>query len=73
MNLIVKMIKVYQNSPLRYRTNCRFYPTCSDYTIEAIKEHGTIKGGFMGFKRILRCNPFNKKFGYDTVPKKEKK
>lgn len=45
---------------------CRFYPTCSEYTLEALEKYGVLKGGFMAIKRILRCNPFNKG-GYDPV------
>jgi uncharacterized protein len=45
---------------------CRFYPTCSQYAIEAIEKYGALKGGIMAVKRILRCNPFNKG-GYDPV------
>ena len=52
---------------------CRFQPTCSNYAIEAIEEYGSIKGSFMTIKRILRCNPFNKKYRYDPVPLKERK
>ena len=52
---------------------CRFQPTCSNYAIEAINEYGNIKGSYLTIKRILRCNPFNKNYGYDPVPKKEKK
>jgi putative membrane protein insertion efficiency factor len=45
---------------------CRFYPTCSQYAIEAIERYGAFKGSIMAVKRILRCNPFNKG-GYDPV------
>jgi hypothetical protein len=45
---------------------CRFYPSCSSYAMEAIEKYGALKGGFMGFLRILRCNPFFKG-GYDPV------
>jgi len=38
---------------------CRFTPTCSEYTYQAIEKHGVIKGGIVGFWRVLRCNPFN--------------
>ena len=48
---------------------CRFYPTCSVYTSQSIHEYGALKGGWMGFKRILRCNPWNAG-GVDHVPKK---
>ena len=48
---------------------CRFYPSCSTYAVEAIKIHGAIKGGYLAFKRILRCNPLNEG-GEDPVPAK---
>lgn len=50
-------------------SGCRFYPTCSEYTLQAISRHGAIKGIIMGFCRILRCNPFCEG-GLDYVPKK---
>jgi len=46
---------------------CRFRPTCSQYAMEAIEKYGALKGGFLAFRRILRCNPFCKG-GYDPVP-----
>ena len=49
--------------------HCRFYPSYSQYTFEAIKEWGVIKGTFMGAKRICRCHPLNDG-GFDPVPKK---
>ena len=45
---------------------CKFYPTCSEYTKQAIEKYGSIKGGILGMWRILRCNPFSKG-GYDPV------
>ncbi len=54
-------------SPLLPHT-CRFYPTCSSYAVMAVKEFGVIKGAKLAFKRILSCNPKNKKCGYDPVP-----
>lgn len=65
--LLIFLIKIYRKyfSPLKVPC-CRFYPTCSQYVLEALQKHGIIKGGFMSIKRILRCNPFCKG-GYDPV------
>ncbi|MGH2665208.1 membrane protein insertion efficiency factor YidD [Flavobacterium sp.] len=46
---------------------CRYTPTCSQYTIEALQKHGLVYGGFLGAKRILSCHPWGKS-GYDPVP-----
>ena len=46
---------------------CRFQPTCSHYTLEAVEEFGAIKGSYLGIKRILRCHPWGSE-GYDPVP-----
>jgi len=61
MNLSQKTIKFYQKtiSPLLGHC-CRFYPSCSEYCYQAIEKYGTIKGIIKGFKRILRCHPWNK-------------
>lgn len=69
--MLIKLIKIYQNTPLHSHSHCRFNPTCSNYAIEAIKEYGSLRGSFLTIKRILRCNPFNKKYGFDPVPIKE--
>ncbi len=65
---LIFCIKGYQNyiSPITPKT-CRYEPTCSHYTIEALKKHGVFKGGWLGLKRILSCNPFGGS-GYDPVP-----
>lgn len=47
--------------------SCRFTPTCSQYMVEAVMKHGILKGGWLGIKRILRCNPWGGS-GYDPVP-----
>lgn len=46
--------------------HCRFYPTCSEYSKQAIIKYGAIKGSFLSIKRILKCHPFNKG-GYDPL------
>ena len=64
---VIVLIRGYQYliSPLLPQT-CRFYPTCSAYTIEAIKRYGTLRGGFKGLWRVLRCHPLSQG-GYDPV------
>ncbi len=51
---------------------CRFHPTCSEYTYQSVDRFGIFKGSWLGFKRIIRCHPWNDG-GYDPVPKKKKK
>ena len=70
--VVIWLIKKYQNMPLSSHSKCRFYPTCSNYAIMALNEYGFFKGMYLSIKRILRCNPFNKNFGYDPLPIKEK-
>ena len=69
---LIRIIKLYQITPLSSHQNCRFTPTCSNYAIEAISTYGAIKGSIMSIKRIMRCRPLGS-FGYDPVPKKEEK
>ena len=71
-NILIKLIRLYQKIPGEFHNNCNFTPTCSNYAIEAIERFGSIKGSYLTFKRILRCNPFGK-IGYDPVPKKKEK
>ena len=65
--LCIKLIEFYQkkiSTNLGHR--CKYYPTCSEYTKQAIEKYGVLKGIFKGFIRILRCNPFSKG-GYDPL------
>lgn len=68
--VIINIIKGYQKIPGNFHNNCRFVPTCSNYAIEAIDNYGCIKGLFLTFKRILRCNPLGKCV-YDPVPERK--
>ncbi len=65
---LIALVKFYQIciSPLK-PPSCRFTPTCSSYAIEALKKHGPIKGGYLSFRRILKCHPWGGS-GYDPVP-----
>jgi len=67
IKLSVYLIRFYQNyiSPLKGKT-CRFYPTCSEYTIQAISKYGFLKGIIISIKRISKCHPFYPG-GYDPV------
>jgi putative membrane protein insertion efficiency factor len=64
----ILLIKIYQVliSPL-FPPSCRFIPTCSQYSLEALKKYGILKGGWLSIKRILRCHPWGGN-GYDPVP-----
>lgn len=66
-NILIFFIRIYRKyiSPLK-KPCCRFYPTCSQYAIDAVQKYGALKGTGMAVCRITRCNPFCKG-GYDPV------
>ncbi|MDE7477226.1 MAG: membrane protein insertion efficiency factor YidD [Lachnospiraceae bacterium] len=66
--LLIWLIKFYRKylSPLKY-TKCPYFPSCSQYGLEAVEQYGALRGGLLSIWRILRCNPFSKG-GYDPVP-----
>ena len=65
--IFIYLIERYQKDISKFfRKNCKYYPTCSEYTKQAIMKYGVIKGCLYGLKRILKCNPFSKG-GYDPL------
>ncbi|MEX0963741.1 MAG: membrane protein insertion efficiency factor YidD [Pseudohongiellaceae bacterium] len=66
--LLIRLINAYQASlSLLIGNQCRFYPSCSQYTKEAIQLHGSVRGSLLGVRRICSCHPFHEG-GYDPVP-----
>lgn len=67
--VLIWMVRFYRRAISPYTPpSCRFVPTCSEYALEALEKYGALKGGWLAFKRLMRCNPFNKGDYYDPVP-----
>ncbi|XOQ43123.1 MAG: membrane protein insertion efficiency factor YidD [Clostridium sp.] len=68
--ILLFLIRFYQKAISPYKKPCcKYYPTCSNYAVQAIERFGAFKGFFLALYRILRCNPFSRG-GYDPVPEK---
>jgi putative membrane protein insertion efficiency factor len=67
--VLIVFLRVYQIliSPFLPPNTCRFYPTCSNYAVDAVRKHGAPKGFWLAVKRVARCHPYNPG-GYDPVP-----
>ena len=67
-HVIRLLIRAYQLgiSPL-LGARCRYYPSCSQYALEAVNQHGSVRGGWLAIRRLARCHPFHPG-GYDPVP-----
>ncbi len=66
--LALRVYKAYLS--VLFAGSCRFEPTCSQYAYEAIERFGVARGVWLGMKRLLRCHPLSRRFGYDPVPEK---
>ncbi len=65
---LLALIRFYQRVISRgLPASCRFYPSCSEYTYQAVEKYGAVRGGWLGLRRISRCHPWNAG-GYDPVP-----
>ncbi len=66
--IFILIIRLYQMILSPFMNNsCRFFPTCSEYGMQAIQKHGSLKGAWLTCKRICKCHPFHKG-GFDPIP-----
>lgn len=69
--LLIRLYQILISPPLHFLlgplAGCRFTPSCSEYTLQAVRLHGVVRGGWLGIRRIARCNPWGGS-GHDPVP-----
>jgi putative membrane protein insertion efficiency factor len=61
-------VRIYQAVRAGRPSPCRYWPTCSEYALEALEEHGALRGGWLTVRRLLRCHPLSRRSGVDLVP-----
>ena len=68
--IVIALIRMYQMalSPILPFNHCRFYPSCSQYAVEAVEKHGAFAGTWLAIRRVLRCHPYHRGEPYDPVP-----
>jgi putative membrane protein insertion efficiency factor len=70
--LLIGLVRLYQVAVSPWTpAACRYTPTCSAYAIEALREHGSVRGSWLAVRRLARCHPWGR-FGYDPVPARAK-
>jgi putative membrane protein insertion efficiency factor len=70
MSAATKVVVWYQRAREGRPSPCRFVPSCSTYALEALRDHGTMRGGFLALRRVCRCHPLGG-HGFDPVPPKK--
>lgn len=71
--LLLVPVRVYRYMTAHRSSPCRFIPSCSTYVMEAIEQHGSLRGSWLSARRLLRCHPLNPHFGFDPVPAPHRK
>ncbi|MBR2997768.1 MAG: membrane protein insertion efficiency factor YidD [Bacilli bacterium] len=71
--VMIFLINIYQKLPISSHKNCKFIPTCSNYSKEAYEKYGFFYGSYLSFKRLFKCTPWNHSSIYDPIPIRRKK
>ncbi len=67
--ILIRLINLYRSTAAVRTPRCRYFPTCSEYALEAVERHGAARGSWLAARRLGRCHPFGS-FGFDPVPEK---